>query len=32
MGDAIEQNYRLVRTFKCTDANFVNQPETSPRR
>jgi hypothetical protein len=28
--DAIEQNYRLVHTFNCTDANFVYRPETPP--
>ena len=28
---AIVQNYRLVRTFNCEDANFVFQPETPPQ-
>jgi len=27
---AIVQNYGLVRTFNCEDANFVFRPETSP--
>jgi len=31
VADAIEQNYRLVRSFKCSDANFVYRPETPPK-
>jgi nucleotide-binding universal stress UspA family protein len=31
VADAIEQNYRLVHTFNCTDANFVYRPETPPK-
>jgi hypothetical protein len=30
VADAVEQNYRLVHTFNCTDANFVYLPETAP--
>ena len=28
--DAIEQNYRFVRTFNCTDASFVYRPKAPP--
>ncbi len=30
VAEAIEQNYSLVHTFNCTDANFVYRPETPP--